>query len=737
MGLYCIDYAVFVEDKLVTLQGLQGGAVQIASKQQLSKLPDKRSPTTLLLAETVLLSLLEGDTQQGVDTVATLQLQDLLQQYNKLFEEPIGLPPERTYDHHIPLKDERQVVKMRPYRYPTIQKDEIERLVTDMKATGIIRDSRSPFASPVVLVKKKDGSWRLCIDYRQLNKLTIKDTFPIPLVEELLDELSGSSWFTKLDLRSGYHQIRMREEDIPKTAFRTHNGHYEFLVIPLGLTNAPSTFQALMNHIFQPMLRKFVLIFFDDILVYSRTWEEHLQHLAQVFKVLWEHQLFLKLSKCEIGATQVEYLGHIISAAGVLMDHKKVSNMLDWPVPTGVKDLRGFLGLTGYYRRFVKNYGVIAKPLTNLLKKGNFEWSDNAQLAFDTLKKAMVSAPVLALPNFNIPFVVESDASNEGIGAVLSQGGRPVAYFSKGLSTRHQVLSVYEKEMLAILAAIKRWHAYLMGRRFQIKTDHYSLKFLLDQKANTPAQQAWIVKMMGYDYEVSFRKGSTNTVADALSRKPQGSFYAISTITSDLLQQIKHTWVSDASLIHLIHKLTKSPHKPSKYSWSDGQLRRRGRLVVGSNDNLRKELFHLFHNTPEGGHSGAEATLQRLASVCYWKGLKRNVREQVRSCVVCQQFKYDNSASPGLLQPLPIPDKIWTEISMDFLEGLPTAKGKSAILVVVDRLSKYAHFVALSHPYTTVSIAQVFLDNIYKLHGLPTSIVSDRDKALSGRSYSS
>ena len=251
----------FVEDKLVTLQGLQGGAVQIASKQQLSKLPDKRSPT-LLLAETVSLSLLEGDTQQGVDTVATLQLQDLLQQYNKLFEEPIGLPPERTYDHHIPLKDERQVVKMRPYRYPTVQKDEIERLVTDMKATGIIRDSRSPFASPIVLVKKNDGSWRLCIDYRQLNKLTIKDTFPIPLVEELLDELSGSSWFTKLDLRSGYHQIRMREEDIPKTAFRTHNGHYEFLVMPFGLTNAPSTFQALMNHIFQPMLRKFVLVFF-------------------------------------------------------------------------------------------------------------------------------------------------------------------------------------------------------------------------------------------------------------------------------------------------------------------------------------------------------------------------------------------------------------------------------------------------------------------------------------------
>jgi hypothetical protein len=387
-----------------------------------------------------------------------------------------------------------------------------------MLKEGVIQPSTSPYSSPVLLVKKKDGSWHFCVDYRALNAITIKDRFPISTIDELIDELHGSVVFTTIDLRSGYHQIRLVPEDIPKTGFRTLDGHYEFLVMSFGLTNAPSIFQAAMNDLLRPFLRMFALVFFDDILVYSPTWQTHLTHLQQVLQALAHHQFFAKLSKCQFGVSSVEYLGHIISVEGVRADPSKLQAMVEWPVPKNITALRAFLGLTGFYRRFVLNYATIASPLTYLLKANSFTWSDAANVAFINLKSAMSTLPLLSLSDFTIPFEVTTDASLTAVGAVLSKNSKPLAFFSKKLNPRLSASSTHVRELYAVTEAIKKWRQYLLGSTFKIFTDHKSLKSLMTQTIQIPEQQKWLTKNLGYTYEIHYKPGKENVVADALSR---------------------------------------------------------------------------------------------------------------------------------------------------------------------------------------------------------------------------
>lgn len=363
----------------------------------------------------------------------------------------------------------------------------------------------------------------MCVDYRAINAVTVKDHFPILTIEELLDELGNASWFSKLDLRQGFHQILMANEDIPKIAFRTHHGHFEYRVMPFGLCNAPSTFQAAMNDLLRPFLRKFAAVFFDDILIYSVTLQDHVHHLDSIFSSLSKAKHYLKRSKCLIGERQLDYLGHIVSGDGVRPDPSKIHAIVDWVTPQNPKELRAFLGLTGFNRKFVKGYAAIAALLTKLLCKDVFHWVPESQIAFENLKTAMTTTLVLALPDFTIPFNLETVASNTAMGAVLHQQGHPIAYFSKPFCPRLQQASTYVRELHAIVAAVCKWRPYLLGHRFTIFTDHHSLCELMSQIIQTPEQKFYLAKLLGYDYDIQYKSGASNTVADSLSRRDTSS----------------------------------------------------------------------------------------------------------------------------------------------------------------------------------------------------------------------
>ena len=552
-------------------------------------------------------------------------LDELLAAYGDIFTEPKGLPPQRTRDHAIILKPGSAPIAVRPYQYPAAHKDELERQCAAMIEQGVVRRSDSPFSSPVLLVKKADGSWRFCVDYRALNALTVKDAFPIPVVDELLDELHGARFFTKLDLRSGYHQVRMRPDDIHKTAFRTHDGLYEFLVMPFGLCNAPATFQALMNDILRAYLRRFVLVFFDDILIYSTSWADHLRHLRVVFDLLRQHRLFVKRSKCSFGVDSVAYLGHIISASGVAMDPAKVHTIHDWPRPRSARAVRGFLGLAGYYRKFIHNYGAIAAPLTALLKKEGFAWNPDAETAFSTLKAAVTSALVLALPDFTKPFLVECDASTYGFGAVLLQEGHPIAYFSRPVAPRHRSLAAYERELIGLVLAVRHWRPYLWGRRFLVKTDDYSLKYLLDQRLATIPQHHWVGKLLGFDFTVEYKSGASNTVADALSRRDDedgtGGLRAISAARFDFIGRLRHAQALDPALV-AIHDEVRAGSRAAPWTVADGMVLYDGRLYIPPSSPLLQEIIATVH---DDGHEGVQRTLHRLRRDFHFPNMRRLV----------------------------------------------------------------------------------------------------------------
>lgn len=462
--------------------------------------------------------------------------------------------------------------------------------------------------------------------------------------------------------------------------------------MPFGLSNAPATFQALINHIFRFAFRKYVLVFFDDILIYSVSWGDHLKHLELVLQTLQTHHLFAKFSKCTFGLQQVEYLRHVVSAKGVAMDDSKVHAILNWPVPGNLKQLRGFLGLSGYYRKFIQNYASLARPLTDLLKKNSFHWNTVVAASFDRLKSVVTSALVLILPDFTQPFTVETDALGSGIGAVLSQNQHPIAYYSKKMTPKMQSQSTYVRELYALTEAVSKFRHYLLGHRFVIKTDHQALKHLTSQVIQTPEQQKWLPKLLGFDFTIEFKSGSENIVADGLSRC---FLLNRSFLHNSLLQMIQNSQAHDSQFQKFITDIKHGNMTHNAYSWKHNLLWWQNKIAISGDIHLQQLLLHPFHSSLLGGHAGQLRTFARLALQFYWPNMRKSVKTFIQTYDICQRAKVPTTHPAGLLQPLPIPNQIWEDISMDFICGLPLVKGYSVIMVVVDRLSKYGHFLPL------------------------------------------
>jgi hypothetical protein len=630
---------------------------------------------------------------------------------------------------------------------------EMKTQLQDLLEKGFIRPSSSPWGCPAIFVKKKDQTLRMCIDYRPLNEVTIKNKYPLPRIDLLFDQLARAKVFSKIDLRSGYHQIKIRPEDIPKTAFTTRYGLYEYLVMSFGLTNAPAHFMYLMNSVFMPELDKFVVVFIDDILIYSKNKEEHAEHLRVVLTRLRDHQLYAKFSKCAFWLKEIQFLGHVLSSEGIAVDPSKVKDILNWKPPTIVHQVHSFLGMAGYYRCFIPDFSKVAKPITELLKnQTKFVWSPECERAFQTLKKALTTAPVLAQPDIEKPFDVFCDASGIGIGCVLMQESRVIAYASRQLKRHEEHYPTHDLELAAVVHALKIWRHYLLGNTCHIYTDHKSLKYIFTQSELNMRQRRWLELIKDYDIEVHYHPRKANVVADALSRKShcncltarlkdrtlcqemerwnleivgQGSIANI-TVESTIKDQIIAAQKTSKGIAYIKEKVRSG--KPTCFRIDETDvLWFKDHLVVPKIPKLRQMILDEAHMTRYSIHPGSRKMYQDLKHRFWWTKMKIEIAGYVAKCDTCQRVKAVHMKTAGQLHPLPIPSWKWEEISMDFIVGLPkTAKGFNSIWVIVDRLTKIAHFLPVKDKYSANTYAEIYLSQIFKLHGAPKIIVSDR-----------
>jgi hypothetical protein len=735
----------------------------------------------------------------------TSKLPEEYQDFQDVFskEEADHLPAHRLYDHTIPLQDDTQPPFGPVYNLTPEELVVLREYIDKNLKRGFITHSQSPCGAPVLFVKKSDGTLRLCVDYRGLNKLTVKNRYPLPLINEMLDRLAGARFFTKLDMREGYHLLRMGLGEEWKTAFRCRYGLYEYRVMPFGLCNAPGTFQHFVNDTFRECLDDYLCAYLDDLLIYSKTLKEHKRHVRNVLEKCRAAGLHLKPEKCEFHAKEVAFVGFLISENGVRMDPAKVEAVTSWPTPKSAHDIQVFLGFANFYRRFIDAYSDITKPITALLRKeAQFEWGEDSQLAFDTLKKAFTSAPILCHFDPERPAIVEVDASDQAEGGILSQVGEdgklyPCAFYSRKFSPAELNYEIYDKELMSIVDGLSTWRHHLEGSGQQVKifTDHKNLLWFTETKRYNRRQARWAEQLSRFDFSIVYRPGKRQGKPDALSRRPDygslkrgdgtkahdemkilkssqfdQSYFEVlesesigpeSTAThchvdlesssetlltdQELANEIRAALRDDPNLGPYLENLRDNTQPTDdlakeylkRFTMVDGIILQDGLVYVPNNDNIKLKILQSHHDSVTAGHPGQAKTLELVTRDYSWPNVRRFVNEYTRSCDTCSRTKVPKHKPHGRLHPLPIPPKAWSSVSMDFIVELPESDGFNAVYVCVDRFTKMAHFIPTTTNVSAEETARLYLRHVFKHHGLPLDIVSDRGTQFTSRFFTS
>jgi transposase InsO family protein len=691
-------------------------------------------------------------------------------QYRDLFEPSSfdELPHRRKYDHAIDLVADADIQSWKTKVYPltTEEQKKLDDFLEENLWTGRIQPSKSPTPSPFFFVKKKSGDLRPVQDYRRLNNITVKNRYPLPLIRELIDKIKRGRVFTKLDVRWGYNNIRIREGDESKAAFVTNRGCFEPLVMFFGLTNSPATFQSMMNEIFRDEINEgWFHVYMDDFLITAEDREENIERTRIIFDKCRTHKLYFKHEKCLFLRDEIDYLGLIIRHNEIRMDPAKTQAISDWPEPRNIKELRSFLGFVNFYRQFVPRLATLTHHLTPLTGKKEWTWTDNESVAFRRIQDEITTDRVLAIADNTLPYRVETDASDFAVSAVLSQEReglrRPIAFISRSLTDTERNYATYDKEFLAIIFALTSWRKYLLDTisSTEIFCDHRNLSFYRKPQDLSRRQARWVAILQEYDLRISYVKGKQNTRADALSRRPDyrpedPDNTGIVGIPDDLIftnyphlaEDVKNRVIEtdfssiEPTLRDAIANETRDgqidaevgpTQMPDEMSagWrrsEEGLLCNNHQVYIPRSDNLRERVIQGHHDTVMAGHPGIERTLENIQRGFWWPRMRRDVTEYVQGCQPCQRSKFDRTARRAPLVPHDVPARPWHTISIDMIGPLPISHGYDSIIVIVDRFSKRITLEPTTTKLTSLGVANIFVRRVFANWGLPTKIISDR-----------